>query len=101
MKPAAIALASVLLAEAFAQGESVVLGEFEADVATVSALDREVDVLWVTVKATRLGPALELYRLSPAQRPEAADARVRGRRPLPLEGLGSAGKAKRATLAAR
>jgi 2-dehydropantoate 2-reductase len=40
--------------------ESVVLGEFEVDVATASALDREVDVLWVTPKATQLDAALEL-----------------------------------------
>ena len=40
--------------------ESVVLGNFEADVATASALDREVDVLWVTPKAPQLVAALEL-----------------------------------------
>jgi 2-dehydropantoate 2-reductase len=40
--------------------ESVVLGDFEVDVATASALDREVDVLWVTPKATQLEAALEL-----------------------------------------
>lgn len=40
--------------------ESVVLGDFEVKVATTSALDREVDVLWVTPKATQLGAALEL-----------------------------------------
>ena len=49
--------------------ESVVLGDFEADVATGSTLDREVDVLWVTVKATRLGPALGL---APPERVGAA-----------------------------
>jgi 2-dehydropantoate 2-reductase len=40
--------------------ESVVLGDFEVDVATASTLDRAVDVVWVTVKATQLEPALEL-----------------------------------------
>ena len=40
--------------------ESVVLGDFEVDVATASALDREVDVCWVTPKATQLEAALEL-----------------------------------------
>ena len=40
--------------------ESVVLGDFEVDVATASALDREVDVLWVAPKATQLEAALEL-----------------------------------------
>jgi 2-dehydropantoate 2-reductase len=40
--------------------ESVVLGDFEVDVATAGALDRQVDVLWVTPKATQLEAALEL-----------------------------------------
>jgi len=40
--------------------ESVVLGDFEVDVSTASALDRELDVLWVTPKATQLEAALEL-----------------------------------------
>jgi 2-dehydropantoate 2-reductase len=40
--------------------ESVALGDFEVDVATVSALDRDVDVLWVTPKAMHLEAALEL-----------------------------------------
>jgi 2-dehydropantoate 2-reductase len=40
--------------------ESVVLGAFETEVATASALDREVDVLWVAPKATQLESALEL-----------------------------------------
>lgn len=40
--------------------ESVVLGTFEVDVATAPALDRAVDVLWVTPKATQLEAALEL-----------------------------------------
>jgi len=39
--------------------ESVVLGEFEADVATASMLDRDVDVLWVATKAWQLEAALE------------------------------------------
>ena len=40
--------------------ESVALGDFEVDVATASVLDRAVDVLWVTPKATQLEGALEL-----------------------------------------
>jgi 2-dehydropantoate 2-reductase len=40
--------------------ESVALGDFEVDVATASVLDRDVDVLWVTPKATQLEAALEL-----------------------------------------
>jgi 2-dehydropantoate 2-reductase len=40
--------------------ESIVLGDFEVDVFTASTLDREVDVLWVTPKATQLDAALEL-----------------------------------------
>jgi len=40
--------------------ESVALGDFEVDVATASLLDRDVDVLWVTPKATQLNEALEL-----------------------------------------
>jgi 2-dehydropantoate 2-reductase len=40
--------------------ESVVLGDFDVDVVTAPALDREVDVLWVTVKAPQLDAALEL-----------------------------------------
>jgi len=40
--------------------ESVTLGDFEVAVPATAALDREVDVLWVTVKATGLDPALEL-----------------------------------------
>jgi 2-dehydropantoate 2-reductase len=40
--------------------ESVVLGDFEVDVATASTLDREIDVLWVTVKAPALPAAVEL-----------------------------------------
>jgi len=40
--------------------ESVVFGDFEVEVAMASALDREVDVVWVTPKATQLEEALEL-----------------------------------------
>ncbi len=40
--------------------ESVVLGDFEVDVSTALSLDRDVDVLWVTPKATQLESALEL-----------------------------------------
>lgn len=42
--------------------ESVVLGDFDVDVATAAALDRDVDVVWVTPKATQLEAALELAR---------------------------------------
>ena len=45
--------------------ESVALEEFEADVATASLLDRDVDVLWVAPKATQLDAALAL---APADR---------------------------------
>jgi 2-dehydropantoate 2-reductase len=51
--------------------ESVVLGEFDVDVPAASRLDRPVDVLWVTVKATQLAAALPLA--SPAV---ASDALV-------------------------
>jgi 2-dehydropantoate 2-reductase len=40
--------------------ESVLLGDFEVDVPATAALDRELDVLWVTPKATQLAAALEL-----------------------------------------
>jgi 2-dehydropantoate 2-reductase len=40
--------------------ESVVLGDFEVHVGTASSLDRDVDVCWVTPKATQLDAALEL-----------------------------------------
>lgn len=40
--------------------KSVVLGDFEVPVATAAALDQEVDVVWVTLKATQLEAALEL-----------------------------------------
>src|SRR5262245_40314280 len=40
--------------------ESVVLGDFEEEVPAATALDREVDVIWVMPKATQLDDALEL-----------------------------------------
>jgi 2-dehydropantoate 2-reductase len=40
--------------------ESVLLGDFDVEVPTVSLLNREIDVLWVTPKATQLEAALEL-----------------------------------------
>jgi len=40
--------------------ESVVLGDFDVEVPATSVLDREIDVLWVTPKATQLDAALEL-----------------------------------------
>jgi 2-dehydropantoate 2-reductase len=40
--------------------ESVVLGDFEVEVDAVSALDRPVDALWVTTKATQLTAAWSL-----------------------------------------
>lgn len=40
--------------------ESVVLGDFEVEVATAGALEREPDVLWVTPKAPQLEAALAL-----------------------------------------
>ena len=40
--------------------ESVVLGDFEVEVATAAMLDREVDMLWVTPKAPDLEAALSL-----------------------------------------
>jgi 2-dehydropantoate 2-reductase len=49
--------------------ESVVLGEFDVDVPAAPRLDRPVDVLWVTVKATQLEAALELA--APAVAPDA------------------------------
>lgn len=47
--------------------DSVVLGTFEVDVPAAPALERDVDVLWVTPKATQLDSALELVG------PEAAE----------------------------
>jgi 2-dehydropantoate 2-reductase len=44
--------------------ESVLLGDFDVDVPATSALDRAVDVLWVTPKATQLDAALELVPLA-------------------------------------
>jgi 2-dehydropantoate 2-reductase len=38
--------------------DSAVLGSFEADVMPVTRLERDVDVVWVTVKATQLEAAL-------------------------------------------
>jgi 2-dehydropantoate 2-reductase len=40
--------------------ESVLLGDFQVDVATTSVLETGVDVVWVTTKATQLAEALEL-----------------------------------------
>src|SRR6476646_5126670 len=40
--------------------ESPVLGDFAVPVAAVSSLDREIDVLWVVVKATELDSATSL-----------------------------------------
>jgi 2-dehydropantoate 2-reductase len=40
--------------------ESVVLGDFEVEVDAVSSLDRPVDALWVTTKATQLTAAWSL-----------------------------------------
>jgi 2-dehydropantoate 2-reductase len=40
--------------------ESVVLGDFEVEVDAVSALDRPIDALWVTTKATQLTAAWSL-----------------------------------------
>jgi 2-dehydropantoate 2-reductase len=40
--------------------ESVVLGDFEVDVPAAAELERNMDVLWVTPKATQLEAALEL-----------------------------------------
>ena len=40
--------------------ESVVLGDFEVEVAITAAVDRAVDILWVTPKAPQLEPALAL-----------------------------------------
>lgn len=48
---------------------SAVLGDFDADVPATSELDREVDVLWVTPKATQLEDALSL---APADRVDEA-----------------------------
>jgi 2-dehydropantoate 2-reductase len=39
--------------------ESALLGDFEADVPATATLERRVDVLWVTTKATHLHDALE------------------------------------------
>src|SRR5215813_1359828 len=50
--------------------KSALLGEFDVDAPTSSRLDRVVDVLWVTVKATQLEDALALA--SPAVARHAA-----------------------------
>jgi 2-dehydropantoate 2-reductase len=42
------------------QVESVLVGNFEVEVPAAPTLDRPVDVLWVTTKATQLEAALEL-----------------------------------------
>jgi 2-dehydropantoate 2-reductase len=42
--------------------ESALLGDFEVDVPAAATLDRPVDVVWVTPKATQLEAALELVR---------------------------------------
>jgi 2-dehydropantoate 2-reductase len=39
--------------------ESAVLGDFDAELPAATTLDRAVDVLWVTTKATQLSPALD------------------------------------------
>jgi len=49
--------------------KSALLGEFDVDIPASTRLDREVDVLWVTVKATQLEDALRLA--SPAVSPQA------------------------------
>jgi len=49
--------------------KSALLGEFDVDVPASTRLDREIDVLWVTVKATQLEDALRLA--SPAVSPQA------------------------------
>lgn len=47
--------------------ESALLGSFEVDVPAAPALDRAVDVLWVTPKATQLEAALELVPPEPLE----------------------------------
>ena len=39
--------------------ESALLGDFEAEVPAAASLDRDVDALWVTTKATQLAGAVE------------------------------------------
>ena len=41
--------------------ESAVLGDFEVELPASAGLDRDVDVLWVAVKATSLEPALRAF----------------------------------------
>ena len=50
--------------------ESALLGEFDVDAPATTRLDREVDVLWVTVKAMHLEDALQVA--SPAVASQAA-----------------------------
>jgi len=49
--------------------QSAVLGDFEADVPAAALLDRDVDALWVTTKATQLDASLTL---APPERVGAA-----------------------------
>lgn len=49
--------------------ESVALGDFDVDVPAASTLDREIDVLWIAIKATQLARALDL---APPERVGAA-----------------------------
>jgi 2-dehydropantoate 2-reductase len=49
--------------------ESTVLGDFEVEVAATPELEREIDVLWVAVKATQLEAAVQL---APPERVAAA-----------------------------
>jgi 2-dehydropantoate 2-reductase len=49
--------------------ESVILGDFDVEVAAAASLEREIDALWVSVKATQLQAAVEL---APPERVAAA-----------------------------
>jgi 2-dehydropantoate 2-reductase len=49
--------------------ESMLLGDFEVEVAATPELEREIDVLWVAVKATQLEAAVQL---APPERVAAA-----------------------------
>ena len=49
--------------------ESAMLGEFDVDAPAASRLDRNVDVIWIAVKATQLAGALEVA--APAVAPDA------------------------------
>ena len=46
--------------------ESALLGDFDADVPAAATLDRDVDALWVTTKATQLAGAVERVRATDA-----------------------------------